>query len=97
MRRRAARLGEVTVKELTGLREALTVKSLVDRMRRDPKIQKVIRGQEEVGKVVRDLGNARSPQEADRLVTQLEGLRHEYRGTIVSAQADAWLKQIERR
>ena len=90
----ASRLGATVVNELVGLREALTVKKLVDSMRRDREVQRVIRGQMDVMAFAGELANERDARRRKDIERKVEDLVRGFTGTIVERQARGLLASV---
>ena len=93
----ASELGERAAKELAGLREAMEVKGLVDRIKRDREMKRVLDGQKRVRDLARSMSRLRHTGEVAKLRGQLSELAREFEGTVAGTQAEAWLGELERR
>lgn len=88
----ATRLGERTVADLSGLREAVEVKGVLDRMRRDVEVQRVVEAQREILACAEALRVRRDT--VPNVVKRLTRVRDEHPGTIAAVQAQRALDAL---
>ena len=84
---RALALAEENADGFKGLPEAAEAEALIAKIKADPELKVIVKGQQKLAELRRGMSTMRRQKDADKLISAAEKLARKYDGTIVQTQA----------